>query len=228
MPTMATRSGFADLVPEQVRAALLFGEVTPRRLWPREEAAVADATSARRAEYRTTRECARAALQDLGIPPTDIPTGEHREPIWPQGVVGSLTHCVGARAAAVARAPDVRALGIDIEPSRMLPPGVLDVIATEDETSMLQELHHVDPTVPWESVLFSAKESVFKAWFPLTGNWIGYTSCSVSIDSAAGAFSTRFDGLTLGGHDALCDRDLVGKWRHREGFVFTAVHVPRG
>ncbi|WP_342039097.1 4'-phosphopantetheinyl transferase family protein [Brevibacterium ammoniilyticum] len=223
---MAAPSGFVNLMPEPVRAVLVTSELEPSRLWPREEAAVADATMGRQAEYRTTRECARVALQDLGLPPVEIPTGEHREPIWPDGVVGSLTHCADLRAAAVARESDFRALGIDVEPARALPPGVLDVIATDDDRTMVRELSDMDPTVPWGRVLFCAKEAIFKAWFPLTRVWIGYTSCSVRIHPETGTFTARFDSSPPAAGNLVSGQDLVGKWREGGGFVFTAVHVP--
>ena len=48
-----------------------------------------------------------------------------------------------------------------------------------------------DLQVHWDRVLFSAKESIYKAWFPLTGRWLGFEEASLSIDPAAGTFAAR-------------------------------------
>src|SRR5882672_7976907 len=83
---------------------------------PEEEALIDGAVAPRRSEFATTRSCARQALHRLGVPEGPILRGPKREPLWPPGIVGSLTHCTGYRAAAVARASDVLAIGIDAEP----------------------------------------------------------------------------------------------------------------
>jgi 4'-phosphopantetheinyl transferase EntD len=67
-----------------------------------EEAAISRAVEKRRRDFRTVRHCSRRALRELGVPPTAVAPGERRKPVWPPGVVGSLTHCTGYRAAAVA------------------------------------------------------------------------------------------------------------------------------
>lgn len=223
---MSASTGFVGLVPDCVRTVLVDQELMPTRKWRREEAAVGEATAARRAEYQTTRECARAALQELGFPAIEIPTGPDRGPVWPAGVVGSLTHCARIRAAAVARAVDLRALGIDIEMSKRLPPRVLEVIATEEEVGILRRLDRSNPSVPWERVLFSAKEAVFKAWFPLTSEWIDYRSCCLDIDPLSGSFVTTFDA-TSGRGNTLSAEDVLGRWRVYDGFVFTVAYVAR-
>ena len=84
-------------------------------LWPEEAAAVQHAVEKRRREFAVGRMLARAALAAIGDPPSAIPTGNHREPVWPAGIVGSITHCAGYCAAAVARDAMVVALGIDAE-----------------------------------------------------------------------------------------------------------------
>src|SRR3981081_2727213 len=71
-------------------------------LFPEEEAAISRAVEKRRRDFRTVRHCSRRALRELGVPPTAVVPGERRKPVWPPGVVGSLTHCTGYRAAAVA------------------------------------------------------------------------------------------------------------------------------
>ena len=67
------------------------------------------------------------------LPPVPILKGDKGEPCWPDGVVGSLTHCTGYRGAVVGRSAAVRSVGIDAEPHDVLPDGVLDAITLDEE-----------------------------------------------------------------------------------------------
>ncbi len=106
--------------------------------------------------------------------PQPVLPGERGAPRWPDGLIGSMTHCDGYCAAALARAGELVSLGIDAEPHDRLPEGVLDVTTLPAERTRLRELARSRPSVHWDRLLFSAKESVYKAWFPLTG--LGSTS----------------------------------------------------
>jgi 4'-phosphopantetheinyl transferase EntD len=191
-------------------------------LFPEEELAVGRAVEKRRREFVTARACARGALAQLGWPPVAIPTGARGEPRWPAGVVGSITHCAGYRACAVARTEDLATVGIDAEPNQPLPDGVLGEIACAEEREMLRELARLEPSVRWDRLLFSAKEAVYKAWFPLAGRWLGFEDAAVSVDRARGAFEARLlvAGPLVGG-DRL--RSLEGRFLVRDGLVLTAV-----
>jgi enterobactin synthetase component D / holo-[acyl-carrier protein] synthase len=134
---------------------------------------------------------AHAVAKELGYPPVPILPGEQREPRWPEGVVGSMTHCAGYCAAAVARGGEVSALGIDAEVHAPLPEGVLDLISLESERALLAELtDRVPGAVHWDRVLFSAKESVYKAWFPLTRRWLGFEQADIEL-RLDGTFEAR-------------------------------------
>jgi 4'-phosphopantetheinyl transferase EntD len=146
---------------ERVLPAGIVAVVSTRRdletpLAAAEAAAVERAVPARRREFTTGRACARAALVHLGLLPTPVPPGPAGEPRWPAGVVGSITHCEGYRAAAVARATDLGALAIDAEPNRPLPAGVLDAVAASTERRGLRCCAEAAPVVCWDRLLFSA------------------------------------------------------------------------
>jgi len=179
-----------------------------------EAAAIRRAVASRRREFTTARACARTALARLGLPMGPIPPGPAGEPRWPAGVVGSITHCEGYRAAAVGRAKEVGALAIDAEPNRPLPSGVLAAIAADDEQARLRRHGKEVADVCWDRLLFSAKEVVFKLWFPLTGDKLGFDDGSVEFDIAAGTFHARLSG----GQPALRGRWVVG-----EGLIVTGI-----
>jgi len=214
-----------EILPPEVAAAEAFDDAGPRALFPAEEAAVARAVPKRRSEFATGRACARAALAKLGLPPVPIVPGPHGAPQWPPGVTGSITHCAGYRASAVAHLSDVASLGLDAEPNGALPDGVLDRIAVARERAWLPELAAAVPGVSWDRLLFCAKESVYKAWFPLTRRWLGFEQAAITVDPQAGTFTAELlapgealDGRRLAGFD--------GRWLVRDGLVLTAITVP--
>jgi 4'-phosphopantetheinyl transferase EntD len=215
-----------EILPPQVVAVEAFGDLLDIVLFPEEEAALGRAVDKRRHEFITARACARAALARLGMPTAPIVPGLRGAPQWPAGVVGSMTHCAGYRASAIARAGDMLTLGVDAEPDDKLPPGVLDVIASDDERAGLAALASAAPGPSWDRLLFSAKESVYKAWFPLTRRWLGFEEAAITISPADGTFAARLlvDGPQLEGRPL---NGFTGRWLARDGFVLTAIALQR-
>jgi 4'-phosphopantetheinyl transferase EntD len=215
------------ILPPEVTAVEAFGDLPGGTLFPAEEAVIARAVDKRRRAFSTGRACARAALAQLGLPPEPILPGPRGAPQWPAGVVGSITHCDGYRAAAVARAEDVLTVGVDAEPDQALPAGVLDHIAVAEERAWLRETGARTPGACWDKLLFSAKESVYKAWFPLTGRWLGFEEAVITIDPAAGAFSARLlvPAPVTGGRPLT---GFSGRWAAGRGLIVTAIAVPAG
>ncbi|WP_239120314.1 4'-phosphopantetheinyl transferase family protein [Catellatospora chokoriensis] len=190
-----------------------------------EAEALARAVKKRRREYATVRHCARRALAELGLPPAAILSGANREPIWPEGVLGSLTHCDGYRAAALAHVGTIASLGIDAEPHEPLPPGVLDTIARPEEYPLLDRCASEQPGIHWDRLLFSAKESVYKAWFPLARRWLGFEDATVHFDSRGGTFAVEIhESGPVCGERPLSE--MNGRWLVRDGLIRTAITVP--
>ena len=212
------------LLPDSVAVVATREDLVEVELFPEERKSVARAVEKRRREFTTARACARDALARLGVGPAPIPSGERGEPVWPDGVVGSITHCAGYRAAAVAHAASTVALGIDAEPDDPLPADVLPLISSVSERSELADLARVHPGTAWDRLLFSAKESVYKAWFPLQRTFLDFTEAEVRFDPA-GRFSARLlvPGPVVAGRELA---ELTGRFCCRDGLVLTAVHVP--
>jgi len=212
-------------VPPQVVAVEAFDDPAGAQLYPEEDALLRSAVASRRKEFGTARWCARQALVKLGLPPAPILPGPRGAPGWPAGVTGSMTHCAGYRAAALAHARDIATIGIDAEPDGPLPGGVRDMVASRDELAALARHAAGSPQPCWDKLLFSAKESAYKAWFPLTQQWLGFKEASVGIDPADGTFTVRLHvpGPVLAGR-ALTE--FRGRWLARDGLVLTAITVP--
>src|SRR5689334_15703855 len=168
----------ARILPPAVRSAYSREDPPSATLYPEEAPLVAHAVPKRRAEFTTVRHCARTALETLGVAPGPILRGVRGAPVWPPGIVGSMTHCAGYRAAAVAPARETAGIGIDAEEHGPLPEGVLDLVSLPAERDHLNALARAHPRTWWERVLFSAKESVYKVWFPRTGQWLGFEEAS--------------------------------------------------
>lgn len=209
------------LLPDTVVAVSTREDLVDIDLFPEEELSLGRAVEKRRREFVTGRACARQALQELGIRPVAIPNGERGEPLWPSGVVGSITHCRGYRACAVARARDVLAVGADAEVDEPLPDGVLEQVAFGRERAAMVER---GGGVHLDRLLFSAKEAIYKAWFPLAYRWLGFEDVDVTIDVGGGAFRGRLlvpgpviDGVRL--------TELRGRWCVEEGIIAAAAVV---
>ncbi|MFJ8547355.1 4'-phosphopantetheinyl transferase [Streptomyces sp. NPDC093586] len=212
------------ILPSGVATAVAYGDTaTPDGLLPEEEACVRRAVPARRQEYATARSCARRALADLGLPPVPLPTGPSGAPRWPGGVTGSITHCQGYRAAAVARTTATAALGIDAECHLPLPDGVLEVIAHDEELHSLTRLERARPAIRWDTLLFSAKEAVYKAWYPHFPHKLSFKDASLIFRTGPSGTSGTFTARLLVPGSPY--RRFTGRWIVAEGLVATAVHL---
>jgi 4'-phosphopantetheinyl transferase EntD len=212
----------AEILRAVVSPAITWVETRDDRgadeLFPAEAAVVARAVAKRRAEFATVRWCARRALARLGVPAAPILPGERNAPIWPDGVVGSMTHCDGYRAAAVARRDTVTSIGVDAEPAAPLPDGVLEAIARPAEREMVRRLAAREPGVHWDRMLFSAKESVYKAWFPVARTFLEFEEAELTFEPEKGTFAVRL--LQPGPW-----RELTGRWAQVDGVAVTSVLV---
>ncbi|CAM5388697.1 4'-phosphopantetheinyl transferase family protein [Streptomyces fumanus] len=221
-----------ELLPDTVAAVAAHGHDTTGHapLYPEEEALIARAVAKRRREFTAVRSCARRAMEKLGVPPQPVLPGERGAPGWPPGLVGSMTHCDGYCAAALARAADLASIGIDAERDAPLPEGVLDAVALPAEAERLRKLTADGARVHADRLLFSAKESVYKAWFPLTRRWLDFSEADIEFtvhpgDPGGGTFRAALlvPGPRVG------DRTLThfdGRWAARDGLLTTAITIP--
>jgi 4'-phosphopantetheinyl transferase EntD len=208
--TTGDAAPLAGLLGPAVSVVEAFTDDEQPTLLAGERSLVSGAIPSRVAEFTSARRCARDALAALGSPPVPILSGPHREPLWPTGIVGSITHCLGYRAAAVAPASGGRALGIDAEPNLPLPDGVLDIVARPDERAAVALLTDAVPDVAWDRLLFSAKESVYKAWFPVTGTWLGFEDAEISVGD--GTFVVSIDAPRPCLAAAPAPQVMMGRW----------------
>lgn len=224
MTTAATL--LSDVLPGAVRmlaAAEMYTDPPELAPLPEEEPLIAKSVAKRRNEFITVRHCARQALRQLGVPPVPILKGEKGEPRWPDGVVGSLTHCEGYRGAVVGRRGEVRTVGIDAEPHDVLPKGVLEAVSLPAEREQLSQL---PDGLYWDRILFCAKEATYKAWFPVTRRWLGFEDAHITFAVDGDETSGRFESRILIDPAAVSGPPLTtlrGRWSVRGGLALTAI-----
>lgn len=181
----------------------------------------------RQVEWALGRHCAHQAGRKLGVEvPPDLPRGEDRAPIWPAGLVGSLTHKDGLVVAAVARRGEIRGLGIDTE--RIIPAKTLAEIAKTIANPAERELAaRYAASIDREtflSLLFSAKESLYKCLYPSVRKFFSYHEAEIeAVDVAAGTFRARL-GVDLS-PDFPSGRVLNGIFRIEATSVHTALVI---
>ena len=219
-----------SLVPGTVAVASSVDGAEDVELFEAERRLVEGAGATRHQEFATVRGCARRALTMLGESPQAVLKGARGEPQWPPGIVGSMTHCTGYTAAVVARASDVRGIGIDAEPSGPMPDGALTIVALASEQQQVVSLGST-AEICWDKLLFSAKESVFKCWYPATHIELGFRDAEVTFspnwtNDCDGGRRGRFHVRLIRSAVTHLPTDFEGRWRVGDGFAMTAVVLP--
>jgi enterobactin synthetase component D / holo-[acyl-carrier protein] synthase len=223
LPSPRPAGLIAGILPPVVAAAESVADAPAADgLFPVEAAAVRTAEPWRRAEFAAGRLCARAAMASLGLPATPILPGPAGQPQWPTGVTGSITHCAGYQACAVALTTDVTAIGIDAEPDVKLPADLIEMVAAPREQEWIRQCAAILPALCWDRLIFSAKESAAKLWYPLTGQWLVLQDMTVRP-----AIGGTFDVCLLPGPGRVRDdppgSQMTGHWLSRDGLIVTAI-----
>jgi 4'-phosphopantetheinyl transferase EntD len=211
---------FQGLLPKGVALAWERSDTPCGALFPEEQALVARAVEKRRREFAQGRACARRVLGELGFAPAPLLAGEMREPLWPAGVVGSISHDRVLCAAIVARRADFAGVGIDVEPDEPLDESVAARIwSPEEAASALAS--GVVPLASAAKLVFSAKEAVYKCQFALTQTFIGFGAVELRLgDGSFEATLTADVGALARGFS------FAGAWRRAANEIATSAWVP--
>jgi 4'-phosphopantetheinyl transferase EntD len=222
---------------EAVRAAMVYlfdDDVAVELAWieswdestlhPEERELVARAVEKRRREFAGGRACARAALIRAGGPGVAIGRGPSREPRWPDGFIGSISHARDLSGAAVAKASTYLGIGLDIEEHRHMAEGVVALICREEERRFFAG-------VPWldaehgPRLVFGAKETVHKGTFPVNRVMLGFSEVILTF-SPVTPVGVELARGTFAAEPAPGARPDADACRHLEGrFVVTPSHV---
>ena len=189
---------------------------------PDEMACIQKSVEKRRIEFIAGRTCARRALKKLGITGAVIPVGEKREPEWPPGIVGSVSHTKGYCGAAVARQAEVRGLGFDVERVGAVREELWLEIVSEQELAGLVSGADGDKG-RFVALAFSAKEAFFKYQYPLSRQWVGLHDVEVHLNADDHGFWI-VPGIDIAPVCAKGAR-IEGKYVFRGDYVLTGIEV---
>lgn len=209
------------LFPDDVILETLDDPSRAEPLTARELPLVSKAVPKRVDEFRAGRHCARQALRKLGIEEFDLLKGPNREPIWPTGVVGSISHSEKYAAAAVAPSQAYRSIGIDIERAKPLADGLLKTIGTPDEIRMLSTL---PSDQHWDTLLFSAKEAFYKAWFPITRKVLEFHDVRVDLEPLEERFVAQLINYQY--YEKYGPIKINGRFVFTEDMIWTSAIIP--
>jgi 4'-phosphopantetheinyl transferase EntD len=210
----------SSIFPPEISLVVADDEMWQTPLRDEEERIIEGAIDKRCREFRAGRHAAHRALARLQAPDIPILRGERREPLWPNGFVGSIAHCRGLCIAASAVDSEIAGIGLDVEPLIPLPQGTDRYIHTQSDEFLMRES---DQSLP-ERLIFSAKESLYKCYYPLLESFFGFQSVSL-IDVEDGAF--RFKPTDRCEVEFPSDLVFHGRYLSDASHLVTACYLTR-
>lgn len=179
------------------------------------------AVEKRKREFAAGRAAAREAMGALGHPAEAIPIGDKRAPIWPEPIVGSITHTQSCAMATVAWAKDYSGLGLDVEEDTPLKPDLWDAICSRSEQQWMDTQE--DPG-RMGKLIFSAKEAAYKCQYLVSERFYGFDGMELEIDTVTNRFLARFtaEQSPFAEGDEIAGRFAIGA-----GLIITAAELPR-
>jgi 4'-phosphopantetheinyl transferase EntD len=141
----------------------------------------------RQLDFATGRYCARMAMEALGENPQALLIGSNREPLWPNGITGSISHSRKMCGAIAGRNEHFNALGLDIEEVGRVQLHVWNSIFTEAEQDFLRQFEDPDQQ-RWATLYFAMKEAFYKFQFPITRKYLGFKEVELRIEASAIGF----------------------------------------
>lgn len=210
----------AELFPSPVCIVSSASVPAPLILPELESELLVGMSPARRRSFVLGRHCARTALAKLGVVSNGIGMGESRQPLWPEGTVGSISHCDNLAIAAAALRLQYVSLGLDIERMSILEPQVVSLVCRQEEREALGLRD--GPGKSAELVLFSIKESIYKCLWPLLERYIDFQDIGVVLHADYSGFSAR-------SYSARVPLELVntieGRYRFSESLIVSAAWI---
>ncbi|TVP70859.1 MAG: 4'-phosphopantetheinyl transferase superfamily protein [Rhodobacteraceae bacterium] len=179
----------------------------------------------RAAEFLAGRLVAALGAEALGVAPQEIVIGPGRAPLWPAGLAGSITHSGQRCACLVTRRADL-ICGIDLEhiAQGAALRAIMDRCLSGPERMLAQQGLGL-PADQAATLMFSAKETIFKALYPTVGRIFGFDAAEVARDLEGRALLLHLtDALhpTLPAGLALAPRYIL-----RADHLLTLIIAPR-
>ena len=185
-------------------------------LLPEEASATTNFSQKRLAEFKLGRACVHEIFASLGFADVPLRVGESRQPLWPEGLVGSISHTGDIAICAIASKQDIAGIGIDIEAIESEAFDLLTMVASPAE---LERMHAPRASCNYlAKLLFSAKESVFKCQFTVTGKWRDFKDVNLELD-----FENKVFATSLKDYDNTIN--ILGAWDVTTQHIVTAAWI---
>ena len=216
-----TKGILEPLFPAGVRS--VFSESAPANVdrYPEEERFTGKMVERRLQEFQHGRLCARLALSMLGHPPGPIGRGKHRDPLWPAGYIGSISHAGSQAAAAVAATDLFLGLGLDMEFADPIEDSLIASICRTEEIDRLDDRADIGCGA---KLLFSIKESIYKCLWPLIREFVDFTEIEVRLVDD----SNQYEAIA---HTAKCDAApvdrLSGRYRQYGKLILASAYIAK-
>lgn len=186
-----------NIFPDNVEYIIERIEETDRNvLHPEEYKYCANFCKKRRLEYIVGRSCAKYLLHKLGRHNHPLLTGSHGEPLWPSGVIGSISHCGDYCVVAVTNQNCLAGLGVDVERYEPLSREIEKIICTASEREWIESKKKNDKDVPWSKIVFSAKESAYKCVFPHIKTFVDFHDAEIDFHHSDNTFKLSVNNTT--------------------------------
>ena len=218
---------FATLMDPRIAVAEAPLRGEPPVLPADEALSIAHAVPRRRLEFAAGRDCARRAMAALGHAKASIPRGQDRVPIWPDDLVGTITHTDDWVAAAVARRDQgFAAIGIDLEPAAALPTDLWASVCAPEEQAKLTVIRGMTPGLA-ARLAFCMKEAAFKCQYALSRAMLEFADLAIDVDAEAGTFAATYRKAVppFDVHDRLFGRFAIAADHIASAVVVTSEHV---
>jgi len=216
--TLSARLG--ELFPPQALTAEFLGAGDAATLLPAEAQYVAIAVAKRQQEFAAGRACARLLLAQFGVVDFALRMADDRRPLWPETLIGSITHTGHFCAVVVAERTRVSALGIDSEISGSVKPALWNSICTAAERAWLDNLE-ISQRASAATLIFSAKEAFYKAQYPSMRQKLHFHDATVEAQWGA-----QRGSFTVHAPNALAARSqggVQGRYLLHDQFVTTGI-----
>jgi 4'-phosphopantetheinyl transferase EntD len=168
----------SGLFPASVMVAELTSPAPRTLLTPSELKSISHCAEKRIQDFTRGRACAHRVLSELGIQNFSLLAGEKREPIWPAGITGSITHTVGFAAAVAAPRSGIASIGVDCEIIESVDEELWSRICTPTEQARLMRMPVMERGRQ-AALIFAAKEAFYKCQFPVSRQWVGFEDVDI-------------------------------------------------
>ena len=214
-----------NLFPDEVRWKIAEDWMWDAPLCSAEENLVLKAVEKRKREFRAGRNCAHTLLREASVECPALLKGKQREPGWPEGWVGSISHTQGLCVVAIAPQDLFQSIGLDVEQALPMKDEIKDMICLPEEQDQLVRLRLTPgqelASLPLDKVIFSAKESIHKTYFPLNYHTLDFLDARVELNPADKSFAATI--IKPEPVPRVPIRDLKGKYCVNQNYVATFI-----